>query len=87
MRKDQNKENIRHKLKPDPDGFNVFEEQVVASQIPSSYFELEQSLTISNSKSTIENFTYVPPKYRGDINYYTLFWKSYIKNESILNEI
>ena len=35
----------------------------------------------------MENASYVPPKYEDGVNYYTMFWKSYLKNEIILNEI
>ena len=71
------KQNIYEKLRPDPDGFNVFEEQVLASQIPESYFENEQSLSADNN-NTFDGISFVPPRYDPNVNYYALFWKNFL---------
>jgi hypothetical protein len=59
----------------------------VASQIPASYFEREQSISNSIPDSNKEPIVYKPPKFDSNTNYYNLFWRSFLQNENILNEI
>lgn len=88
-------EGLRKKIQEDLNNENLtmYDEQIPASCIPDSVFELEQHGLSQQFESDtmpspgIFKVKYQPPKYDSERNYYSLFWSSYLNNEQMLNEI
>ena len=88
-------ENLPKRLQED---FNIeklttYDEQIPASCLPDSMFEqehqgfTEQLESDSSTSPGIFNMKYVPPSFDSTQDYYSLFWRSYLNNEQMLNEI
>ena len=88
-------ETLRKKIEEElhNEKLTVYDDQIPASCLPDSMFEQEQNGFTQQLESDTANspgifkIKYIPPKYDSSENYYSLFWRSYLKNEQMLNEI
>ena len=57
--------------------FNIATGLKTASQIPAEYF-LKKSTIAMEDSSKFAEIDYIPPPFKSDTNYYSLFWRSYV---------
>ena len=68
------------------EGLELLAENKVASQIPTEFFEKQSIIDVAKGGTACET-KYVPESYDDKTDYYNAFWRIFVQNERILNEI
>ena len=67
-------------------GIDILGNKKLSQALPNSFFTQPSVIKIEN-KDEVKDVFYEAPAYDRKVNYYELYWSSFLENEKLLNEL